>query len=83
MAKRLTSPYQPGIRSKDWIKIKKQVTFDLVVGGYIPGHGQRSLLWRAPIGSLRLGQIDLYGKGRLWILKARVGGDFQRIHSVR
>ncbi|MGD0953266.1 MAG: hypothetical protein ABR985_12890 [Methanotrichaceae archaeon] len=37
MAKRLASPYQPGVRSRDWIKIKKQVTFDLVVGGYLAG----------------------------------------------
>jgi ATP-dependent DNA ligase len=41
MAKRLASHYQPGVRSRDWIKIKKQMTFDLVVGGYTPGLGKR------------------------------------------
>jgi len=41
VAKRLSSPYQPGTRSPDWIKIKKRLTADLVVGGYIPGKGQR------------------------------------------
>jgi ATP-dependent DNA ligase len=40
MAKRLASPYLPGIRSHDWIKIKKQLTLDLVIGGYIPGKDQ-------------------------------------------
>jgi ATP-dependent DNA ligase len=54
MAKRLTSPYQPGVRSRDWIKIKKKVTFDLVVGGYIPGHGQRQPFF----GGLLLGAYD-------------------------
>jgi len=32
-----TSQYLPGIRSQDWIKIKKSLTIDLVVGGYIRG----------------------------------------------
>ena len=54
MAKRLASPYQPGVRSKDWIKIKKQVTFDLVVGGYTPGQGQRQPYF----GALLLGAYD-------------------------
>jgi ATP-dependent DNA ligase len=30
-----------GSKKSDWIKIKKQLTFDLVVGGYTPGSGQR------------------------------------------
>ena len=44
----------PGVRSRDWIKIKKKVTFDLVVGGYIPGHGQRE----PSFGGLLLGAYD-------------------------
>jgi DNA ligase D-like protein (predicted ligase) len=41
VAKRLDSQYLPGIRSQDWIKIKKSLKLDLVVGGYIPGNGNR------------------------------------------
>jgi DNA ligase D-like protein (predicted ligase) len=68
MAKRLTSPYQPGIRSKDWIKIKKQLTLDLVVGGYTPGRGQRQPYF----GALVLGAYD---SGKL-IYIVRVGSGF-------
>jgi len=37
----VASSYLPGIRSRDWIKIKKQLNLDLIVGGYIPGKGSR------------------------------------------
>ncbi|MGA8116185.1 MAG: DNA ligase, partial [Actinocatenispora sp.] len=37
VAKRLDGPYRPGRRSPDWIKVKRVVTDDLVVGGYRPG----------------------------------------------
>jgi DNA ligase D-like protein (predicted ligase) len=68
MAKRLTSPYLPGIRSHDWIKIKKQLTLDLVVGGYIPGNGTR----KGFFGGLLLGAYD---SGKL-IYTGRVGSGF-------
>ena len=41
VAKRLDSRYEPGTRSPDWIKIKKSLKLDLVIGGYIPGKGGR------------------------------------------
>jgi DNA ligase D-like protein (predicted ligase) len=68
MAKRLASPYKPGVRSQDWIKIKKRVTFDLVVGGYIPGKGQREPFF----GALLLGAYD---SGKL-IFTGKVGSGF-------
>ncbi len=68
MAKRLASPYQPGVRSRDWIKIKKKLTLDLVVGGYIPGQGQRKSFF----GGLLLGAYD---SGKLRYL-GRVGSGF-------
>jgi ATP-dependent DNA ligase len=42
------------VRSQDWIKIKKQLTFDLVVGGYTRGYGQREPFF----GSLLLYAFD-------------------------
>ena len=57
MAKRLASPYQPGRRSQDWIKIKKSLKLDLVVGGCIPGKGERSTYF----GGLLLGAYDRDG----------------------
>ncbi|HEX5543786.1 MAG TPA: non-homologous end-joining DNA ligase [Micromonospora sp.] len=37
LAKRLSSIYRPGVRSPDWVKVKLEVTADLVVGGWRPG----------------------------------------------
>jgi len=68
MAKRLASTYQPGVRSRDWIKIKKQLTFDLVVGGYSIGIGQREPFF----GSLLLGAYD---SGKL-VFTGKVGSGF-------
>lgn len=70
MAKRLASPYLPGIRSHDWIKIKKQLTLDLVIGGYIPGKGSRNPFF----GGLLLGAYD---SGKL-IYTGRVGSGFSQ-----
>ena len=68
MAKRLASTYQPGKRSQDWIKIKKSLKLDLVVGGYIPGKGERSFYF----GGLLLGA---YERGLLYYV-GRVGSGF-------
>ncbi|OLB81726.1 MAG: DNA ligase [Actinobacteria bacterium 13_2_20CM_2_71_6] len=37
VAKRLSAPYRPGVRSLDWIKYKADATAEFVVGGYRPG----------------------------------------------
>jgi len=71
VAKRLASSYQPGRRSQDWIKIKKSLKLDLVVGGYIPGKGGRS----PHFGGLLLGAYD---RGRLHYI-GRVGSGFTEV----
>ncbi|QSS95514.1 non-homologous end-joining DNA ligase [Streptomyces sp. M54] len=40
IAKRLTSRYEPGARSKTWVKIKVHRLADVVIGGWVPGRGQ-------------------------------------------
>ncbi|MGW5931979.1 ATP-dependent DNA ligase [Streptomyces anulatus] len=40
LAKRRTSRYEPGVRSKAWIKIRFVRTADVVVGGWVPGRGR-------------------------------------------
>ncbi|SHF67338.1 non-homologous end-joining DNA ligase [Streptoalloteichus hindustanus] len=42
VAKRLSSRYQPGRRSPDWIKIAHVRTQEVVVGGWRPGQGRRA-----------------------------------------
>ncbi|TFD65342.1 non-homologous end-joining DNA ligase [Cryobacterium ruanii] len=51
MAKRQNGRYTVGRRSRDWMKIKHFRTQEVVVGGWRPGHGNRS----GAIGSLLLG----------------------------
>ncbi|MFF5894225.1 ATP-dependent DNA ligase [Streptomyces globisporus] len=40
IAKRLTSRYEPGVRSKSWVKIKVHRLADVVIGGWVPGRGR-------------------------------------------
>ncbi|MFF3129697.1 non-homologous end-joining DNA ligase [Streptomyces sp. NPDC057908] len=40
LAKRLTSVYEPGVRSRAWIKIRHVLTADVIVGGWVPGRGR-------------------------------------------
>lgn len=42
VAKRITSTYQPGARSPDWVKIKPRRRQELVVGGLLSGDGGRT-----------------------------------------
>ena len=51
VVKRLDSPYRPGRRSAEWLKIKNRRILDVVVGGISPGRGHRS----GRIGSLLVG----------------------------
>jgi bifunctional non-homologous end joining protein LigD len=58
VAKRLNSPYQPGIRSRFWVKEPLNRTVEVVVAGWRPGTGRRS----GRIGSLLLGRYDPAGR---------------------
>ncbi len=52
VAKRRSSPYRPGSRTRDWLKIKHRAETDAVICGYTPGEGSR----RATFGALVLGE---------------------------
>ncbi|NUZ07350.1 non-homologous end-joining DNA ligase [Piscinibacter koreensis] len=41
VAKRVGSPYRPGLRSPDWLKVKKTASAEFVIGGYSKGKGER------------------------------------------
>jgi bifunctional non-homologous end joining protein LigD len=51
VAKRHDSPYRPGRRSPDWIKVKSTLTQEVLVGGWTEGQGERS----KDLGALLLG----------------------------
>jgi len=54
VCKRLGSPYRPGRRSADWLKIRARLRQELVVGAYMPGEGGRT----GSVGSLLVGFWD-------------------------
>jgi DNA ligase D-like protein (predicted ligase)/DNA ligase D-like protein (predicted 3'-phosphoesterase) len=70
MAKRLGSPYEPGVRSGSWLKVKAVRTCDCVVFGYTRGEGARA----GTFGALVLGLCD-QGKG---VYLGRVGTGFDQ-----
>jgi bifunctional non-homologous end joining protein LigD len=54
IAKRARSTYQPGQRTRDWIKVKTHGKQEFVIGGYTRGEGRRANTF----GSLLLGVYD-------------------------
>ena len=54
VAKRLESLYEPGRRSRAWLKVKNQNSQEFVIGGWLPGKGARS----TSLGALRIGYYE-------------------------
>jgi bifunctional non-homologous end joining protein LigD len=54
LAKKSQSRYQPGRRTRDWLKIKTRLEQEFVVAGYTKGKGKRA----GRIGSLVLGVME-------------------------
>jgi len=54
VCKRLGSPYRPGRRSADWLKVRARLRQELLIGGYMPGEGGRT----GSVGSLLVGYWD-------------------------
>ncbi|MEU2294062.1 non-homologous end-joining DNA ligase [Streptomyces bacillaris] len=63
VAKRLTSRYEPGTRSKTWVKIKVHRLADVLIGGWIPGRGRLTGLPGAVlVGERREGLLHYAGR---------------------
>ncbi len=71
VAKRLDSRYEPGKRVRTWLKVKVRLRQEMVVGGWLPGAGNRT----GRIGALLVGYHDTPGDGRL-TFAGRVGTGF-------
>lgn len=54
IAKRLVSPYRPGQRTRDWLKVKNVRRQEFVIGGWLPGQGRRE----GELGALVVGYYD-------------------------
>ena len=61
VAKRMTSTYEPGRRSREWLKVKNVRRQELVIGGWLPGGGNRT----GRLGALLLGYHDTDHPGGL------------------
>ncbi|SEE96128.1 bifunctional non-homologous end joining protein LigD [Streptomyces sp. 3213] len=55
VCKRLDSVYEPGVRSRAWIKIRNLRSEDVLVGGWVPGKGRLSGLPGAVLVGQRAG----------------------------
>jgi bifunctional non-homologous end joining protein LigD len=76
VAKRVGSTYQPGVRTRDWIKIKTMGRQEFVIGGWTPGKGKR----RERVGALLLGVYEPSGDLRY---VGRVGTGFSEAELER
>ena len=71
VAKRLDSPYLPGVRSPHWVKVRNRNRQEFVVGGWTVGEGSRggtvgSLLlgvYGSPMGAKKLHYVGRVGSG--------------------
>ncbi|PSK91672.1 DNA ligase D [Taibaiella chishuiensis] len=62
MAKRLDSPYLPGIRTQDWLKIKVQKRQEVVIAGYTRNTGSPKLFSALLLGVYEQGKLQYAGK---------------------
>ncbi|MEU2065152.1 ATP-dependent DNA ligase [Streptomyces sp. NPDC013455] len=60
VCKRLDSVYEPGVRSRAWLKIRNTRAEDVIVGGWLPGRGRLTGL----PGAVLVGQRDAEGRLR-------------------
>jgi bifunctional non-homologous end joining protein LigD len=79
VAKRLTSPYLPGKRSPDWIKVPLVRTQEVLIVGWRPGAGRRT----GTLGALLLAVLNHHDQ---LVFAGRVGtgftdADLRRLHE--
>ena len=83
MAKRLSSIYQPGTRSRDWLKVKITFDADVVIVGWTEGEGQRL----GSFGSLVLavydgGELRYAGNVGTGFDRGTLQGVLDRLHAL-
>jgi bifunctional non-homologous end joining protein LigD len=71
IAKHRRSVYEPGRRSRTWLKIKIRPEQELVVGGWTPGEGNAK-----DLGALVVGYYEKAGRGKHLRFAGKVGSGF-------
>ncbi|MEO7427746.1 MAG: non-homologous end-joining DNA ligase [Acidimicrobiales bacterium] len=79
VAKRSDSTYEPGKRTRTWLKVKVRRRQEMVVGGWLPGEGGRA----GRIGALLVGYHDQPGDGGPLRFAGRVGTGFTETELAR
>jgi bifunctional non-homologous end joining protein LigD len=69
VAKRLDSVYEPGRRSRAWLKVKNRNSQEFVIAGWVPGQGMRS----TSLGALLIGYYESTEPGARLKYAGRVG----------
>jgi len=62
IAKIAASPYEPGMRSRAWLKLKVRGESEFVIGGYTPPQGSRTELGALLVGLYDRGKLRFTGK---------------------
>ena len=62
MAKKADSIYEPGERTKDWLKIKAQKRHEVVIGGYTQNEGSAKTFSSLLVGVYDKGRLHYIGK---------------------
>ncbi len=61
IAKRKDSVYQPGVRSRDWLKIKHHQTDEALIAGFTNARGARGYFGALVLGQYRGGHLEFVG----------------------
>ncbi|MDQ6749044.1 MAG: hypothetical protein M3010_13190, partial [Candidatus Dormibacteraeota bacterium] len=82
VAKRLASRYQPGKRSKDWLKVKAVRTQSCVIVGYTPPQGGRKHFGSLAVGVVVKGRLTYAGQAGSGFDEATLGAIIAAIEPL-
>ena len=84
IAKIATSSYEPGVRSRAWLKVKVRGESEFVIGGYTPPQGSRTELGALLVGLYEKGKLRYTGKvgtGYTQETLRDLGDKLKRLHT--
>jgi bifunctional non-homologous end joining protein LigD len=84
IAKIAASPYEPGVRSRAWLKVKVRGESEFVIGGYTPPQGSRTELGALLVGLYDKGKLRYTGKvgtGYTQETLRDLGAKLKRLHT--
>jgi bifunctional non-homologous end joining protein LigD len=83
VAKRLDSLYEPGVRTRNWLKVKNHCSQEFVIGGWLPGEGARTRLGALVVGIYEPGVRGVPDDPAQLVYAGRVGTGFTDAEITR